>query len=521
MKRFNPKAFGQVLPEQILVLPDHDVGWAAKAPNWWAGATIACPNNEAVAAAEDTVEKIRKAFGQGRAAVTKLYRLETDIARAAVRRVLDELESTPVLLEASGTAALLLATRMFAHIAAGNGSQSFFAITTDEGGSLVPATLRGLDPNQMETTMFQPNTGLFCQPQPVLEYPQGMEVTSQLVGLSRFDNDALVEQMRRVATEHLEAGRKFGCLVLPHVTKSGRLLPLHAVSKMVLELRKLGLNLYLVVDDIQGFTRIDGEITARPSDYCDAYVMASPKALGGPLIASAVVMQPEAVKCFLELAAARRVANYPCISHFQFASELEDRLPDSMLKDGAVSLPEIVAMRMALKLHFFRGEGRTYLERRHNQLAVVAAQRAEVVAVLNSIAGLKVLESTPERPLVPSIVSFETPKGVSPGALKDALQAGDPIVTPCAPIGRLLRLDIAEYRQLPSLEVLRERLNACLNGPTAAVEGAAPATTGTQPAEPERLPDSQPAFLPEPAQTQEVEETSETPAAQPQRPQLD
>jgi hypothetical protein len=69
--------------------------------------------------------------------------------------------------------------------------------------------------------------------------------------------------------------------------------------------------------------------------------------------------------------------------------------------------------------------------------------------------------------------------------------------------------------------VLRERLNACLNGPTAAVEGAAPATTGTQPAEPERLPDSQPAFLPEPAQTQEVEETSETPAAQPQRPQLD
>jgi hypothetical protein len=143
------------------------------------------------------------------------------------------------------------------------------------------------------------------------------------------------------------------------------------------------------------------------------------------------------------------------------------------------------------------------------------------VAVLNSIAGLKVLESTPERPLVPSIVSFETPKGVSPGALKDALQAGNPIVTPCAPIGRLLRLEIAEYRQLPSLEVLRERLNACLNGPTAVAEDAAPATTGTQPAEPERLPDSQPAVLPEPAEAQEVHEARETPAAQPQRPPVD
>ena len=468
-----------------------------------------------VQAAQETVEKIRKAFKQGRAAVTKLYRLETDIARSAVRRVLDELESTPVLLEASGTAALLLATRMFAHIAGGAGSPSFFTITTDEGGSLVPATLRGLDPNRMETTMFQPNTGLFYEPQPVLEYPQGMEVTSQLVALARFDNDALVEELRRVAMEHLAAGRKFGCLVLPHVVKSGRLLPLHAVSKMVLELRKLGLNLYLVVDDIQGFTRIDGEISARPSDYCDAYVLASSKALGGPLIASAVVIQPEAVKCFLELAAAKRVADYPCISHFQFPREMEERLPDSMIKDGAVSLPEIVAMRMALKLHFFRGQGQTYLERRHNQLALVAAQRAEVVAVLNSIAGLTVLESTPERPLVPSIVSFETPQGVSPGALKDALQAGDPIVTPCAPIGRLLRLDIPEYREMPSLDVLRERLSACLNGPTAVREDAAPVTTGTQPSEPERLPDSEPAALPEP------EEVRETPAITPQRPPLD
>lgn len=515
MKRFNPKAFGQVLPEQVLVLPDHGVGWAAKAPNWWAGATIACPNYEVVEAAQETVEKIRKAFKQGRAAVTKLYRLETDIARSAVRRVLDELESTPVLLEASGTAALLLATRIFAHIAGGAGSQSFFTITTDEGGSLVPATLRGLDPNRMETTMFQPNTGLFYQPQPVLEYPQGMEVNSQLVALARFDNDALVEELRRVAMEHLAAGRKFGCLVLPHVVKSGRLLPLRAVSKMVLELRKLGLNLYLVVDDIQGFTRIDGEIIARPSDYCDAYVLASSKALGGPLIASAVVIQREAVKCFLELAAAKRVANYPCISHFQFSRDLEERLPDSMIKDGAVSLPEIVAMRMALKLHFFRGQGQTYLERRHNQLALVAAQRAEVVTVLNSIAGLTVLESTPERPLVPSIVSFETPQGVSPGALKDALQAGDPIVTPCAPIGRLLRLDIPEYREMPSLDVLRERLSACLNGPTAVREDAAPDTTGAQPSEPERLPDGEPAALPEP------EEVRETPAVTPQRPPLD
>jgi len=513
MKRFDPKGF-LPLPDRISVMPAHGGGWSGKLDNWWAGATIAAPAIEVVKAADASVETVRRLLRQGPKKLNQYYVEQTQQARRMVRLTLDLPESAPVLLDASGTAALLLATRILGHIADGAGSQTFFTITTDEGGSLVPATLRGLDPSEMEKTMFQPNTGLFYEPQPVLPYPPRTEILSQLVGLSKFDNDALVVELRRIAMEHLEAGHRFGCLVLPHVVKSGRILPLHAVSAMVQELRALGLNLYLVVDDVQGFGRVEGELCANPLQFCDAYVLGSAKALGGLLTASAVVIQAEAMQRFLHLAEQWRGLPFPCISHYQFPPEMEERLPEAMLKRGAVSLPEIVAMSAAIHHHYRRGVGDTYLARRHNQLELVASQRAQVVEALTAIPGIKVLESTPQRPLVPSIVSFETPKGVSPGALKDALQAGTPIVTPCAPIGRLLRLEIPEYRDMPSVEVLKERLLACLRE---LQTETAPVTT-PEPVQPIQGPDL-PEALPEPVEAGTSE--PEVPVVQPQRPLLD
>jgi hypothetical protein len=150
------------------------------------------------------------------------------------------------------------------------------------------------------------------------------------------------------------------------------------------------------------------------------------------------------------------------ISHFQFEPEFEARFPRHLFKQGAVSIPEIVAMREGVRHHFLRGDGDTYSERRQHQLAIVARKRKQVVDALATIPGIEVLQGSEERPIVPSIVCFKVPEPWSPNAFKQAMQASDPIVTPSASIGRYLRLDIPEYRSMPSVDVLVSTIRSVL-----------------------------------------------------------
>jgi hypothetical protein len=462
MKPFNPGVFPP-LPDKVSILPQHGEAWSQKHAHWWAGTTIASPTYAIAAPAIQCVTAIRRYMGEGVEQLNSYYREETEFARHWVRRLLELPESEPVLLDASGTAAILLATRILAHVAYAAGARSFFTITTDEGGSLVPAALRGRDPNEMEKVMFQPNTGLFYEPVPVLPYPPLTALPSQMVHIGRLDNDQIVAELRRKAMEQLAAGHRFGVLMLPHVVKSGRILPARQIANMVAELKELGLNLYYVLDDVQGFCRTDAETISNPLAFCDAYVLGASKALGGLLIASAVAMREELLERFIRLAERQELtAMIASIAHFQFPPNLEDRLPDEIMKRSAVSLPEVVAMSWAMYYHYFRGEGETYSQRRRSQLLLVERQRRHIVAALKTVDGVEVLENTAERPIVPSIVSFKV-GNFSPAALKEALQDGKPAITTGAPIGRYMRLDIPEYRAVPPIDLLVERLKLLLS----------------------------------------------------------
>jgi hypothetical protein len=175
-------------------------------------------------------------------------------------------------------------------------------------------------------------------------------------------------------------------------------------------------------------------------------------------------MRSELLERFVRLAERKELtAMIAAIAHFQFPPNLEERLPDEIMKRSAVSLPEIVSMSAALYWHYFRGEGETYARKRRSQLELVERERRRIVAALNTVDGVEVLENTPERPIVPSIVSFKT-GGLSPAALKQALQDEKPAITTGAPIGRYLRLDIPEYRAVPSIDLLVERLKHLLKG---------------------------------------------------------
>jgi selenocysteine lyase/cysteine desulfurase len=458
MAMFDPRPFGPV-PERLSVVPSHGESWLKKWANWWGGATIASPTTNMTGPAAHALGVIRERQAD-LSALNQYFVDQTEYARQWTRQVLGVPEDEPVILDASGTAAILTSSRIISHVAAGAGGE-FWTLTTDEGGSLVPATLKGRNPNELEKVMFQPVTRLFYdQDAPVLPYPQGLRVTARMLHVTDHTNGEMLEAIRQAVVSATGPG----CIMLPHVTKTGRILPIRQVGQLVAELSASGRRVFYIVDDIQGISRVSPEAVADPTSFCDAYLFGSSKALGGILIASAVVMRRELLDTFVAKVSRTGAIQTPCIPHFQFSPEWQERLGERLLKPSAVSLPEIVSMRAALYHLWTRGTQETFEQRRAACLEQIREKlRPKLVEGLLRIPGMKVLETTPERPLVPSIVCFRVERERwTPGGLKDALQESDPIITPSAPIGRWVRLDIPEYRPMPSVEILVSALKRLL-----------------------------------------------------------
>lgn len=470
MKKFDPIGQGLVAPAAGLTpVPVHGVAWKQKWRNWWAGTTIASPTTEMFAPAKNSIEAVQRFVGAGDIdALNDYYEQETDYARYWTRKVLALPDNVPVVLDASGRSSVTLATRMLFHVGR---HPSFRGIA---GGLpnyvrklfLVRVTEDGGDAVEAKNASFVPVTKVFFETGSTLAYPQGKEVEEKSVNLSGLNNDQLVIALEEAVLQCSSGGTTCGCIVLPTVSETGRLLPVKEVAGLVSDLRARGHNLFFVVDDEQGMARRDADATAQPLSYCDAYLFSASKALGGLLTASAFAMSEELVQIFIEKTEEASFPREAALAHFQFEPRFEQDLPDWIMKRSAVSLPEIAAMNAAFMYFYQRGKGDTFQERRRNQLAKVEVERAKIVKALSSIPGVRVLESTASRPLVSSIVSFEIVKeGVTAAMVKHALQEGDTVVTPTA-VGPYLRLDIPEYRSVPPVDVLAAKLARVLDGKT-------------------------------------------------------
>ncbi len=470
MKRFDPTLF-LPLPEHISSVPVHGVSWSKKFANWWAGATIASPTTTVAAPASTSIEVVRRFLSESNLDdLNYYYTDQTQYLRWWVRRLLSLPESAPVILEASGTAAILLATRMFAHLGrhpearltAEGRDQHIFSITTSEEGSLVGYALKGEDPNAVENVMFFPTSRLFFQAGPAMPYPQRASLTSKIVDIASVDNVALLDALRAAVLAQPKDG-SHGCIVVPTVTKTGRILPVRAIGALVDELRLEGYNLFYLVDDVQGMGRMDMQTMTAPLSYCDAYVFSAAKALGGILTASVIAMREEHVEAFVKIAQSQPDLRLPCLARFQLEPRFEERLPEWMFRESAVAIPEVVAMHVAMMSFYHRGKGENIQERRDNQLAIVRKKREQVLRALADVPSLRVLSEAENVPLVPSIISFQVDlPGVTPAKLKRILQDGNPVITPTAPVGRYLRLDIPEYREMPSVNLLAERMTRAI-----------------------------------------------------------
>jgi hypothetical protein len=462
MKKFDPIGQGLVAPAASLSpVPVHGVAWKQKWRNWWAGTNIASPTTEMFAPAKNSIASVLRFVGAGDVdALNDYYEQETDYARYWTRKVLALSDDVPVILDASGRSSVTLATRMLFHVGRhpdfrgiagglpGYLRKVFLVRVTEDGGDAVEA----------KNASFAPVTKVFFESGSTLAYPAGKEVEEKSINLSSLDNDQFVGALEEAVVQSSSGAGTCGCIVLPTVSETGRLLPVKEVAALVRDLRKRGHNLFFVVDDEQGMARRDAEATADPLSYCDAYLFSASKALGGLLTASAFAMSEELVQIFIEKTQEADFPQEAALAHFQFEPRFEERLPEWILKRGAVSLPEIAAMNAAFMYFYQRGKGDSFAERRRNQLALVEAERTKIVKALSSIAGVRVLESTASRPLVPSIVCFAIEQdGVTAAAVKHALQEGDTVVTPTA-VGPYLRLDIPEYRSVPPVNVLAAKL---------------------------------------------------------------
>lgn len=464
----NPEGLGPVLPNARLGIPS----WVDHSDSWWAGATIGYPDLKGALAAHTTLKKVvrlgdRLESGISSAAdeMHEMYLTTTHNCRTNLLRVLETPhDEATVILETSGTSALSLVRHLLPL------ESSDIVVTTTEEGNLVKPALMGRDPWNYPKSAFYENVQLYTTHRSTS--PTSVETeTNKVSAIDLMENGEwksnteILEEIRSYLTNENVA-----CLVIPLVTKTGRLLP---VKEIGYEVKKHNLQaqrpVTYIVDAIQALGRTDAESIANPLEHCDAFVSSSSKALGGILIASAIVAKPDFVARGLPHLLDSSYAEH--LRFYQFDANWSDTIDPILAQRDehqAISLPEIASFSSVLENHLHRGQGSSYSEQRNNQLAQVTQNRLEVLAALEQIPQVLLLNDSAGAPLVPSIITWKAHPDVPLPArrIKELLQ--DPVlghsVILSASVGQLLRLEIPEYRPLPHIEKLSNKLELVFEG---------------------------------------------------------
>lgn len=441
--------------------------WKVVYPEWWAGATIASPDLRGALAAnrcqrqiKTLVGKFQKGSESALLELNQLYLEYTDGCRQALLKNLqiDTEDQVDVILETSGTTAIAL-VRNLTDFAPGE-----TVVTTTEEGNLVKPALMGKDPWIYPDSAFYENTQLFTShiPQQEIGLESPVSAVSMLDASDNWRTNAeIISEIKSL----LDLG-KTRLVLIPQVTKTGRILPVREIGRLIQEynFNKTRKIIY-VVDGIQAIGRVSAEDLKNPLTYCDYYVCSGSKALGGILVAAAVVAKKETINSNLSHLLNSFYINH--IRHYQFPSHCDEveRILAMRTEDQAISLPEIASFMTVLQNHYERGEGRTFSERRLSELRRIQTLRETVINSLADIPEIKIYDDTVNSPVVPSIITFCISRpNLNPRKIKQLLQgqnSGEPI-TLCAPVGKLSRIEIPEYRRTGDIDKLARKLRTIL-----------------------------------------------------------
>ena len=424
--------------------------WVDVWKNWWGGATIGRPHLGAALEAKKTLNRARYLSKKCKEhdsliELNNLYHGETENCRQAVHQVLQtDPTNVDIVFETSGTSAISLVR----HSIDFNEDENI--ITSDENGNLIFPTLMGGDPYSSSASAFTENTRLFSR------HKQHIHKNHQSIGLKKIRQMSDNEEWKsneQIINELLSSiDNKTRMIVLPQVTKTGRLLPVKKMGDLIKEINMArDRKIIYVIDAIQALGRTDAESIFDPMNYCDFFICSSSKALGGILIASAIVAKKLSWETSI-----LTLLNSPYEGHLRYYQFDQDRFPlvyeKLSKKEGqeAISLPEITSFRICLESMFERGGGKNYSERRKNIVEKTKQQRDIIINELQQVNGLTIIEGNDSSPVVPSIISFiiNNPS-LSAFQIKKLIQDSPDSVILSANVGKIMRISIPEYFDIP------------------------------------------------------------------------
>ncbi len=430
--------------------------WESKQLGWFGGATIGLPTADIVSYGESVYEKLsslhsRVTNGENALELNRLYLEVTSACRKNTLAMMGLNSDYDVILETNGTTALKMACSL---LGIKDGDE---LATTFEQGNYVSAVLSGADPWQYNKGMFRPVLSIYEGTIP--EGNQRINTICHKVELFDSDRARSDDEILQSFSE-LADRPKLKAVVVPHVTKGGRILPVARISE---ELKSKGVR--YIVDGIQAFGRLGIEELRSAAQCCDYYAVTFSKALGSVLVRAGLVARRDTIEKDQVISSDSKLFSITP-KHFQFSGgySVIDKLYIDKLypvqkytnqNQEAISLPETACAVAATNRYLKSDRLATMLQ--------VVEMGNEVVNLLKKHLGARILYE--DVPHTPAIISF-SPKG-NPEYLKKALQSM--CVTPSANVaerglgGKMMRFEIAEHLLFQSskrLELLESALQS-------------------------------------------------------------
>jgi hypothetical protein len=497
-----------IILRTVSILPDRpDASWQKKFHEglWLASATLAQPCASAIEEAEGVLKTLKEycstiSLNEFNQKVFELGHYYRNRFFESIQTIFGlNVPEESIVFEDNGRTAIFAAVQI---------CQPKHVLTTSEEPGHVTLSLRGDDPwahipieqNYVPANdFFHPNRRSKGNKYDRKNIP--IDVV-EIETLKEKSDEALMIDFVEKYQQSLESDNPIDFVMVPHVSRVGRLLPVKEISKALKKIAKdAGRQLTVVIDGVQAVGRTYAEELLNPFEYADIYLFNSTKGVAAQLTKACLLVEPNLLKSKLEALKQNDVYK-PYIRNLQFSESLLSRdQVDKMNPDyfTCVGPTELAGFVGALEAYVGRGpiniegvkslglieesgleenavlsgDGFPFMESHKNRRRVMMAemkrQRNEVIHALEQI-GVTVYDPKGV-PIIPHIIILNVPnnRGVM---VKRHLQSGMAPVTTARLVGEALRIGLPEDPYIPATRIINEFIRPLLkimNGPVVSI----------------------------------------------------
>ncbi len=485
---FEPQTTNQDRNQSLIlqttsVLPDRpDGSWHNKfnLGLWLASATMAQPCNSAIEEAEGVLQTLKEYCSLKSADFTdkvlELGRHYRQRFYEAIQTIFGNIPEESIIFEDNGRTAIFAAIQI---------CQPKHVLSTSEEPGHVTLSLRGDDPwahIPIEQNYLPAND--FFHPQrrrhgDLYERKNTLVDTVQIETLEEKSDDALIGDFVHSYQESLKIDKPIDFVMIPHVSRVGRLLPVRKIALALKDIAKENSReVIIVIDGVQAVGRTYAEELLNPFEYSDIYLFNSAKGVGAQLTSACLLIKPELIKNKLpDLLQNQIYRQY--LRNLQISETLLTRDKIDKINNGnftCVGLTELAGFVGALEAYVQRGVTKltgesfpmrqSHSDRRKFMMAEMERQRNEVIEKLKQ-AGISVKDPKSVT-IIPHIIILDVPniRGVQ---VKKRLQQQDRPITIARLVGEALRIGLPEDPYIRTNRIVDEFIRPLLilmNGET-------------------------------------------------------